>query len=387
WLYRMLFGPDPLTERLVLMWHNHFASSAAKVGMAVRRQNEIFREFARAPFGELLKRVVRDPALLVWLDAQVNRKGHPNENLGRELMELFTLGIGHYTERDIQESARAFTGWGIGRTRPEEGRPPSATFVFRPRQHDDGDKTFFGQTGPFGGEDILKMLTDNPRTSEYVASKMWRFFAYPDPEPELVSRLAAIFRQSGLEIKSLLRAIITSPEFYSERAERAIYKNPVDFVIVTARQMGLGELLGASEGSGLRGLGPMTQVNQALKGMGMQLFYPPDVAGWDQGAAWITTATMVERIGWADRLFPSRPGQRAVLPLDAYGLFEADPSAEGVVSKLVSLFDAPLPESKRRGLLDAAVKASGGRVGRENANATASAVARLIFAAPEFQFC
>src|SRR5262245_14020509 len=152
WVYRMLFGPDPLTERLTLMWHNHFATGADKVHSRglMRRQNELLRELARAPFGKLLDRAVRDPALLLWLDAPANRKGHPNENLGRELMELFTLGIGHYSETDVKEAARALTGWTVsgGGFREEAGR------------HDDGEKTILGRRGKWTGDDLVRMLLE-----------------------------------------------------------------------------------------------------------------------------------------------------------------------------------------------------------------------------------
>ena len=161
WVYRMLFSPDPLTERLALMWHNHFATSNVKVDdvALMRQQNDIFREQGRAKFGELLRRVVKHPALLVWLDAQANRKEHPNENLARELMELFTLGVGHYTEQDVKEAARALTGWTV--TRGE--------FREVPQYHDDGIKTILGHTGKFNGDDLLDILLDHPATARRIA--------------------------------------------------------------------------------------------------------------------------------------------------------------------------------------------------------------------------
>src|SRR5262249_52775177 len=151
WVYRMLFGPDPLGERLTLLWHNHFATSAAKVGTAVHRQNDLFRAHARAPFGDLLQAAARDPALLVWLDAQANRKGHPNENLARELMELFTLGIGHYSEQDVKEAARALTGWTVVK----------GVFQKDAGLHDGSDKTILGHKGRWKGGDLVKMLLEH----------------------------------------------------------------------------------------------------------------------------------------------------------------------------------------------------------------------------------
>src|SRR5262249_54008103 len=168
WVYRMLFGPDPLSERLTLMWHNHFATSNLKVeDLAVmRRQNELFRALGRKPFGELLTAVVRDPALLLWLDAPANRKEHPNENLGRELMELFTIGIGHYSENDVKDAARALTGWTV-----LEGE-----FRDMPARHDDGDKTILGKKGAWGGDDLLKLLLDHPATARRLAVRICEQF-------------------------------------------------------------------------------------------------------------------------------------------------------------------------------------------------------------------
>jgi uncharacterized protein (DUF1800 family) len=191
WVYRMLFGPDPLTERLVLMWHNHFATSAAKVGMAVRRQNGLFRQFARAPFGDLLRHVVRDPALLVWLDAQANRKGHPNENLARELMELFTLGIGHFSETDVKEAARALTGWTVDKDQFKEDT----------NLHDSGDKTILGKKGRWRGEDLVRMLLDHPATAERLAFRLCELLMGEGAiNPAGVRSLAAGLRTRNLDV-------------------------------------------------------------------------------------------------------------------------------------------------------------------------------------------
>jgi hypothetical protein len=168
WIYRMLFGPDPLTERLVLLWHNHFATSNLKVeNLAfMRRQNELFRKLGRGPFGELLSAVVHDPAMLVWLDAPSNRKGHPNENLARELMELFSMGVGHYTEVDVKEAARALTGWSVD----EE------SFLEIPARHDAGEKTILGHKGPWKGDDLVRMVLVHPATSHRLAWRICELF-------------------------------------------------------------------------------------------------------------------------------------------------------------------------------------------------------------------
>jgi uncharacterized protein (DUF1800 family) len=394
WAVRLIMTQRPLQEKMTLFWHDHFATSASKVqgGMLMYAQNELLRANATGNFQTLLLEVSKDPAMLYWLDNQDNVKNKPNENFAREVMELFTLGIGNYSEKDIAEAARAFTGWSLRRTRPTPEKPAGADFLFRPALHDDGEKSVLGKTGDLGGEDVIAHLCGMPRTAEYLTLKIWEWFAYPKPEPALVSRLAGKFRADNLSIKTLLREVMKSPEFYSAKAERAVYKNPVDFCITSLRQLGfssvLAEAIKADAPTQNRGrLAPAQAAYQTMKAMGMQLFFPPDVAGWDSGPAWITSATMVERISWADRIFGVGGGTgRIALRYPAYPVFQQDPTPKGVATKLVSVFDAPIPASKMPNLISAAQKASGGTVTPQNANATAAAVTRLIFASPEFQF-
>lgn len=401
WTIRLLQTRRPLQERMTLFWHDHFATSAQKVnspGM-MWQQNEVFRRNATGNFKTLLTETSKDPAMILWLDNQSNIKGRPNENFAREVMELFTLGIGHYTEHDIQQSARAYTGWSVQRQRSDDNLR-MANFLYRPRAHDDGEKDFFGKSGNFDGDDILGMLCENPRTSQYIVWKLWRWFGYDNPEDALVNRLAGVFRDSGLNIRTLLDAMMSSPEFYSDKAFRAIYKSPCDFVLASARQLGLGELLLSERrqagGQGLQGVqnggrvrgGPVGAVANAMRNTGMQLFYPPDVAGWRGGAEWISTGNMVQRIAWADSVFGTGNATGAGrLDYNAYGLFEADPTPRGVAQKLVSVFDAPLGERKVDELETAAWKMVGPRITEANANKAAAAAGRLLFASPEFQFC
>lgn len=399
WLLRMVATRRPLQEKLTLFWHDHFATSAAKVDVvpAMHAQNETLRAGCAARFEDLLTQVSKDPAMLYWLDNQLNVKGKPNENFAREVMELFTLGVGNYSEKDVQEAARAFTGWdfgsgprGLRREKPIRG----ARFVFRPLQHDDGPKEVLGNKGRFGGEDVIGILCGHPRTPIYLATKMWEWFAYPNPDPKLVDRLAKRFRDSGLEIKALVRAIMESPEFFSPKAARAVYKTPLDFCVSTLRQLGYGrrvvEALAGETENKLRRLAPMAVVHNATKAMGMEVFFPPDVAGWEGGASWISSATMVERIKWADRLFAapaagSAPARRVPsLNFPAATLFDSsDPAA--AARALASVFDADLPAAKMRQLEAAAREASGGTVDARSAGAVALAVCRLIFGSPEFQ--
>ena len=397
WTAKLLTTRKPLQEKMTLFWHDHFATSAAKVNSPafMYDQNLILRKKGLSKFETLLTEASKDPAMLFWLDNQYNVAGKPNENFAREVMELFTLGIGHYTEQDIQEAARAFTGWTLIRDNSPYTIQGAGLFLFSPSLHDNGSKKIFGKTGNFTGEEVLSMLCQNPRTAEYITEKMWSWFAYPNPDPELLARKSKVFFDSGLDIKVLVRAIMDSPEFYSSKAERAIYKNPVDFIVVTLRQLGVGEtyinILKDKSSGRPRRPGPIIAVQQNLKSMGMELLYPPDVAGWDGGPAWISSATMIERIGWADVLFgpPGRQGKgkKPSLGLPIAGLVGGDATAEQIADFLVETFDAPIPSAKRPQLVAAATKGLQDGIGPQRINNAAIGVSRLIFSSPEFQFC
>lgn len=412
---RVLTTKRPLETAMTLFWHNHFATSAEKVDAvgAMHDHVECLRAHCTGNFRELLTAVSKDPAMLYWLDNHENKKGKPNENFAREVMELFTLGIGHYSESDVQEAARAFTGWTYGNRRPngrviEPPKPaqrpkysgpgqPRIGFVFREEQHDSGEKSILGNRGVFDGDDVLGILTGHPRTALFVTEKFLTWFATPKPEPKYVERMAKAFRDSGMEIKALCRAVMESPEFYSDRAVRTIVKNPVHFCVSTLRQLGLGQrieqLLADEQAKGLRAGGISILVQSATKSMGMDLLYPPDVAGWKIGDSWISTATMVERMKWADKLFGSfvagkkAGGQQRTLNYPVVGLVGPGADPRSVAERLVSVFDTNLPEAKVKQLAKAAEDTAGGPVTAANANAVAHAVARLIFSSPEFQFC
>lgn len=394
WLLTMCATRRPLEEKLTLFWHHHFATAAMKVDVPVvmYRQNVTIRQHCLGKFQDLLLNLSKDPAMLYWLDNQFNVKGKPNENFAREIMELFTLGIGHYSEEDVQEAARAFTGWtyGVGRRLLDKPRPVS-TFQFRRELHDEGTKSILGNKGKFDGEDVCGILTGHPETAKFIARKMWEFFGYLKPEEALVDRLAKTFRDSGLQIRALVRAIMESPEFYSEKCYRKAYKNPVEFCVATFRQLGIGSALGkqmeqaaAEESSaGVRrtvagaALQPMLRSTIA---MGMEVLNPPDVAGWKLGPDWISSATMVERMKWAEIVFGPR-SRFQILPL-----LGSDQPSE-LVKFLCSALDVEYPASKIKQLEQAAEKAAGTRLTTANANKSALAVARLIFGSPEFQFC
>jgi len=209
WVARLMSTRRPLQEKMTLFWHNHFATSGAKVvrPLLMYQQNEVLRQNATGRFQNLLLQVSQDPAMLLWLDNEYNVKGKPNENFAREVMELFTLGIGHYTEKDIQESARAFTGWGYRPLRPVDKTAPqvsAAEFVFRAKDHDDGIKSFLDNKGNFNGDEIIGILCGNPRTSRFLTRKIWEWFVYPKPEDATIEHFASDFYQHGLDIKRLL---------------------------------------------------------------------------------------------------------------------------------------------------------------------------------------
>lgn len=408
WTTRLAVTRRPLQEKLTLFWHDHFATSTSKVDVApaMYLQNETLRANCKGRFEDMLLAVSKDPAMIYWLDNQENVKGKPNENFAREVMELFTLGIGHYTEKDVQEGARAFTGWGFVGQRARDSKPRGKTeFLFRAAMHDDGEKAFLGNKGNFNGDDVLGILCGNPQTALYITKKMWEFFAYSNPEKSLIEKLAKKFRDSGLTVSVLVRAIMESEEFYSEKCAGKLYKTPVDFVMSTVRQLGLGtpvmdRLKTVEDGNALRAVGGMGLAERSMKAMGMELFNPPDVSGWDGKEAWVTTATMVERIKWASALFgdggapknfnPNKgkgPGPLPSLRLPIGQMVQHDGTARGLARSMISVFDAVLPETKIKQIEQAAVNAAGGNTVSSGGQEVGAAVARLIFGSPEFQFC
>lgn len=404
WFYaRLLATKRPLEQQLTVFWHNHFATSAQKVDSAEAMVDYVdtLRKYCLGRFEDLLLNISKDPAMLFWLDNCLNVSGKPNENFAREVMELFTLGVGNYSENDVKEGARAFTGWTFGVQRGQRVVPLQklpkrpCEFVFVPQKHDGGEKAFLGSKGDFNGDDVVGMLCGKQQTSKFIAHKMWEWFAYQNPEPELVDRLAAKFRSNGLDIKTLVRSIMESSEFYSDKCVRRLIKNPVDFSVAPSRQLGLGQsvatMLSATDSTLGRRVGVAGAVARATKAMGMELMYPPDVSGWRTGQAWISTATMVERIKLADSLFGGFVvGNKRQFRSNGYpaiDLFSADPTPSGAVRKLVSIFDASFSEAKTRQLVVAASDAAGnGPVTRANANMVAQSVSRLVFGSPEFQF-
>lgn len=301
WANRMLATNRPLEEKLTLFWHGHFATGENKTRdyRMMLRQNEMFRAQASGNFRGLLLGLMKDPAMLVYLDNGENIKKHPNENFGRELLELFTMGVGNYTERDVREAARAFTGW----------TNTVLEFRFDAEQHDFGEKTFLGQTGPFNGEDIIDLVLKQPVTAEFVSAKLYRYFVRENISPAVRSALGDTFRENHYEIKPLLKRIFLSRDFYSPATVATQIKSPVQLVVSTYKKLGLREIPTIPD------FGRMTG------SLGQSLFDPPNVAGWAGGRTWITPSTLLQRGNlFREVLFPNvkgfRPPDRTMSPTD-----------------------------------------------------------------------
>jgi uncharacterized protein (DUF1800 family) len=278
WLQRMRESPRPLEEKMTLFWHSHFATQADKIDdpVLVLQHNELLRRHAFDYFGLLITVVARDPAMIRFLDLETSHRDRPNDNFARELMELYTLGEGAYTEDDVRAAGRAFTGWGV-----QDGRA-----VFDPMRHDESEKTFLGQRGNWNSEDIVRILMEQPAFRTFIPRKLFSFFAYPEPAEEVEKELAARFDEVYFSIKDWLRTLFCSQLFYSPAARAARVKSPVEFVTGLYRRFGVSA--------------PPDDITQlALRRMGQELFQPPDVDGWREGTRWINTQTLMMRYHFA----------------------------------------------------------------------------------------
>ncbi len=277
WWYRELLTTQyPLLERLSLFWHNHFTSSLQKVKWPpfLYQQNVLLRLYALGSFRALLTAIAKNPAMLLYLDTQTNHKEHPNENFSRELFELFTLGEGHYTEQDIRQAARAFTGWHLDLH--------TGAFRVDLRHHDDGRKEVFGKSGPFDGDDILSLTLEQPQVARYLVGKFWREFISDRPDSLEVDRLADSFRRNNYEIAGLIHDLLLTPHFWAAENRGVLIKSPVELIVGTARLFSL----------------PIEDTVQQIgfaRRLGQDLFDPPNVKGWPGGTRWITTATLLDR--------------------------------------------------------------------------------------------
>lgn len=275
WANRMLTSPRPFQEKMTLFWHGHFATTEEKVRdhRKLHGQNNVLRKHANGKFRHLMVAVAKDPAMLAFLDAAANLKGAPNENFAREIMELFTMGVGNYSEQDIQEAARAFTGWNY----------QDLKFVINPAQHDDGLKTVLQKTGRFNGEQVIDILLAQPVTAEFLAGKLYRYFVREDLSPLYQQQLGKLLRDSDYDIAVFMEKVLLSKDFYSDATVATRIKPPVELLISTYKKMGLKTVPG------------LPDFNQQSEMLGQKLFYPPNVAGWAHGRSWITPGLLLAR--------------------------------------------------------------------------------------------
>lgn len=329
WVHRMLATRVPLREKLTLFWHGHFATSIRKVentGFMVR-QVDMVRRHAWGNFRDLVLAVAKDAAMLVWLDGQTSTKEHPNENFARELMELFTCGIGHYTEQDVLEAARAFTGW----------HRNGSEFAFNGDAHDYGVKKFLGKRGKFDGTDIIDILMAQPATSRFIAGKLLRFFACPDPPEPVLAEAAEMLDRQQLNIKWFLRELFSSQFFFSPDCHRKRIASPVEFAIGTLRTLGVRQ--------------PAQDLVGNMNAMGQELLAPPNVKGWDGEQKWINSTSLAARVAFAQNIAGFDAGENGFsphCPIDELVPGEMK-SPEQIVERLASLlFQGELPADTQR---------------------------------------
>lgn len=319
WLWEMLYTPTPLRERLALIWSNHFVIASDKVKNVYALQDylTLLRTHALGPFPDFALAVAKSPAMLRYLDNDQNRAGKPNENFSRELLELFTAGIGtpgqpNYTEKDVLEGARGLTGWSYrgGRNQVKDFAE-QPTFVAVPKQHDGGQKTYLGHTGKFTPEDIVRLAATHPATPGRVAGKLWAAFVSSTPDQAGVSQLARTFSDSGGDLRVTLQALLTSEAFYAPANRLSLYRSPVEYLVGALRSMGRPTL----DEKTVLGL-----VNTAAR-MGQELLHPPTVKGWDGGREWINDTTLLLRMQAAAALTLGKnaPQGEALTPLTALG--------------------------------------------------------------------
>jgi len=364
WFLRMLKTRAPLREKLTLFWHDHFATSIQKVKEPVLlvQQNDLFRKQAFGSFKDLTQAILLDPAMTLYLDTESSKKGYPNENFAREIMELFTLGEGNYSEQDVREAARAFTGYQFNR---REGKVYHNT-----RQWDPGEKTIFGQTGAFTGKDAINLIFQKPQAARFMARKLWEFFVYEKPSDAALDILTASFLKSDFRVSPLLREIFLSQEFYSESAIRSQVKCPVQFMVQILKQLEISDP-------------PKAFPLAAQQQLGQVLFMPPNVAGWDWGQAWINTNTLFTRYNLAGFITTSS-SSNSLIPQDeamkAKGMGPAkrmarswkgpdyekiaprplrEKPADLVDSLVFRFFQSPLPEKARKSFLEYATQKKG----------------------------
>lgn len=377
WVYNMITTRTPLREKLALFWHSHFAVSDGKVedGPMMHAYLQTLRSHCAGKFPDLLTATAKEPAMMRYLDMERALRGRPNENFAREVMELFTLGIGNYTEHDVKEVARALTGWGYlntfwempGNTEQKlrdalrDGRP-FATFVDLPAMRDDRPKTILGKTKDWRGEETLALLARQTATAHRISHRLWEFFGCDAPEETGVRRVAETFVRTNGDVRQSLKTLVKSPEFWSEKTVRNLTKSPADYCIGMCRAQGIAEPLRAAYdpkapmGTPVKNMifDQTGNVAWRMERMGLSLLYPVDVSGWKWGNAWASPAAMAERGQFQGVMVwgPKGADVGATTPLK-YILSKGPQDASGIVSSLCELFDVPLPEHSRQLLAQA----------------------------------
>jgi uncharacterized protein (DUF1800 family) len=357
WLDRMRNSTHALREKAVLFWHGHWATSFQKVNspFLMWQQNETFRSHALGQFEPFAQAMTRDPAMIRYLDLQASKAECPNENFARELMELFTLGEGHYTEDDIRESARAFTGYGVSQK--------SGGFNFVKRHHDYGTKRFFGKQGEFSGDEIVSIIVSQPRCPEFLSEKVWAFYAGRKPGNELRDKLARHYRSTGLHTGEYLREIFLSREFYSPEIMRRQIKGPVQWLVQSSNIFEVP-------------LPPARLTQNALSQLGQVLFAPPNVKGWDEGRAWITASTLLLRYNISGELVR---GETIKPGVDINKIIPPDLTPDEVCKTVGwRLFQSPMPPALAEKTKDFLEKNGDSKNARRD-------LLHLLLSTPEFQ--
>ncbi|MFN8615693.1 MAG: DUF1800 domain-containing protein [Dehalococcoidia bacterium] len=380
WLTRMSYTARPLEERMTYIWHGLLTSQLSQIGPQRAKwmvtQNDLYRAHALGRYDDLLQAVSKDPAMMTYLNTVESSKDHPNENYPRELMELFSMGEGNYTEDDVRQSARAFTGWRL--TPPNREQPPAGlsekerdewlnqmfaayepAWRFAPGQHDNGSKTFLGKTGNFDGTDIVGIIMEQPATARFITRRLFSQFAYRNPDDATVARLVDVWNASGHDTRAVVRAILVSDEFYSMRAYRSLVRSPIEFMVGAVR--------------GLELEADFLQLEQTAAAMDQRLFEPPNVAGWPGGEVWLSSGTFFGRVNFTDAFLRkgNRPGPVPALA----GYANAGDMVNGALDRLV---DGNVSEDSRQAITDYAASIS-------NPQDRAAAVAYLVLCSPEYQ--
>jgi uncharacterized protein (DUF1800 family) len=308
WLTRMATTKRPLQEKMTLFWHGLLTSqlSVVRDPGAMLTQIDFYREHALDRFPDILKGVSKDPAMMIYLNVDNSFRGAPNENYARELMELFALGVGNFSETDVREAARAFTGWQIPRERgPNPGQLDIKEPVFRPQRFDSSPKTFFGKTGNFGPDDIVDIVVEQPASAKYIVKRLFSFFVYPDPSDDDLKPFIEAYMNNGKSIRSVVEAMFKSDVFYSPKAYRAIVKSPVEFAVGAIKAVnGQQRVPELTVGGGQPRLGGVVGL------MGQTLYEPPNVAGWPGNASWLNASTMFARLNFVNGITGGGPQQR-----------------------------------------------------------------------------